>query len=100
MAVHVVDRVWMVGDRTAHQARRVSDDAWVVSYLRGRMLSTEQAAAAIQAAEFVAVMDELAARLGLTALEALGLAVNESPWDTPPPRHRHRFSRITGRHRR
>jgi hypothetical protein len=99
MAVHVVDRVWMVGDRTAHQARRVSDDAWVVSYLRGRMLTTEQAAAAIQAAEFVAVLDELAARMGLTALEALGLAVNESPWDTPP-RHRHRFSRIGGRHRR
>lgn len=98
MAVHVVGRAWMVGDRTAHQARRVSDDAWVVSYLRGRMLTTEQATAAIQAAEFVAVMDELAARMGLTALEALGLAVNETPWETPPSRHR--FAKLRGRHRR
>ncbi|MEV6431199.1 hypothetical protein [Nocardia sp. NPDC051463] len=98
MAVHVVGRAWMVGDRTAHQARRVSDDAWVVSYLRGRTLTTEQATAAIQAAEFVAVMDELAARMGLTALEALGLVVNETPWETPPSRQRH--TGIRGRHRR
>jgi hypothetical protein len=100
MAVHVVDRAWMVGDLTAHQARRVSDDAWVVSYLRGRMLTTEQATAAIQAAEIVAVMDELAGRIGLTALEALGLAVTESPWETMPSRHRHRIPKINGRHRR
>ncbi|WP_328406754.1 hypothetical protein [Nocardia sp. NBC_00403] len=98
MAVHVVDQAWMVGDRTAHQARRVSDDAWVVSYLRGRMLTTEQATAAIQAAEFVAVMDELAGRMGLTALEALGLAVNENPWETSLPRHR--ITKLRGRHRR
>ncbi|MFE7797179.1 hypothetical protein [Nocardia sp. NPDC057440] len=98
MAVHVVGRAWMVGDRTAHQARRVSDDGWVVSYLRGRMLTTEQATAAIQAAEFVAVMDELAARMGLTALEALGLAVNEAPWETTPPRRG--IAKLGGRHRR
>ncbi len=95
MSVHVVDKCLMVGDRTPHQARRVSDDAWVVSYLRGRMLTTEQAAAAIQAADTVALMNDLAAHVGLTALEAIGLAVNERPWEKALPRrlfggrHRH-----------
>ncbi|WP_431971272.1 hypothetical protein [Nocardia sp. bgisy134] len=86
MSVHVVGNFWMVGDRTPHQARRVSDDAWVVSYLRGRMLTTEQAAAAMQAADTVALMDDLAAHVGLTALEAIGLAVNERPWEKALPR--------------
>ncbi|WP_245673381.1 hypothetical protein [Nocardia lijiangensis] len=85
----------MVGDRTPHQARRVSDDAWVVSYLRGRMLTTEQAAAAIQAADTVALMNDLAAHVGLTALEAIGLAVNERPWEKALPRQL-----LGGRHRR
>ncbi|MEU4340242.1 hypothetical protein AB0H00_03065 [Nocardia sp. NPDC023852] len=100
MSVHVIDRAWIVSDRTPHQARRVSEDAWVVSYLRGRMLTTEQATAAIQAAETVSLMEELASRMGLTALEALGLVVIETPWDTGPPRRRPRLPRPSGRHRR
>ncbi|WP_280232355.1 hypothetical protein [Nocardia cyriacigeorgica] len=85
MAVHVVRRVWMVGDKTPHRARAVGDGAWVVSYLRGRRLNIEQAVAALQAAELVADMDELSARVGLTSLEMVGLAVVETPWDTILP---------------
>ncbi|WP_330233328.1 hypothetical protein OHA40_13200 [Nocardia sp. NBC_00508] len=97
MSVHVIDRVWMVSDRTPHQARRVSEDAWVVSYLRGRMLSTEQATAAIQAAEAVSLIEELANRLRLTGLEAFGLVLIEEPWDA---RHGYQLPRPGGRHRR
>jgi hypothetical protein len=97
MSVHVVDRIWIVSDRTPHQARRVSDNAWVVSYLRGRMVTTEQATAAIQAAEMVSLTEELTCRFGLTALEAVGLVVLESPWDGGPLPDRHRPG---GRHRR
>lgn len=100
MSVHVVDRTWIVSDRTPHQARRVSDDAWVVSYLRGRMVNTEQATAAIQAAEMVSLTEDLVRRFGLTALEAVGLVVLESPWETAPLRTRYRLPRPTGRHRR
>ncbi|MGY1946042.1 hypothetical protein [Nocardia asiatica] len=100
MSVHVVDRNWIVSDRTPHQARRVSDDTWVVSFLRGRMVSTEQATAAIQAAELVSLTEELVGRFGLTALEAVGLVVLESPWDTRPMRDRYRLPRPGGRHRR
>ncbi|MGK8553996.1 hypothetical protein [Nocardia gipuzkoensis] len=87
----------MVSDRTPHQARRVGEDAWVVSYLRGRMVSTEQAAAAVQAAEAVSLLEEFASRIGLTAMEALGLVVIEKPWDA---RHGYRLPRPGGRHRR
>ncbi|MEU6186075.1 hypothetical protein [Nocardia sp. NPDC047038] len=100
MSVHVVDRMWIVSDRTPHQARRVNDDAWVVSYLRGRMVNTEQATAAIQAAEMVSLTEELVRPVGLTALEAVGLVVLESPWDTAPLRTRFRLPRPGGRHRR
>lgn len=86
----------MVGEHTAHQARRVGDDRWVVSYLRGRMLTTEQATAALQTAEAIAWMEELAGRIGLTLLEAIGLAVTEKPWDPAPLKYRNR----PGRHRR
>ncbi|WP_039802407.1 hypothetical protein [Nocardia araoensis] len=100
MSVHVVDRTWIVSDRTPHQARRVSDDAWVVSYLRGRMVNTEQATAAIQAAEMISLTEELVRRVGLTAMEAVGLVVLESPWDPTPSRTRYRLPRPGGRHRR
>ncbi|WP_159841437.1 hypothetical protein [Nocardia sp. CY41] len=100
MSVHVVDRTWIVSDQTPHQARRVSDDAWVVSYLRGRMVTTEQATAAIQAAEMVSLTEELARRVGLTVLETVGLVVLESPWETEPSRTRYRLPRPGGRHRR
>ncbi|WP_405160323.1 hypothetical protein OG203_28360 [Nocardia sp. NBC_01499] len=100
MSVHVIGKTWMVSNRTAHQARRVSEDAWVVSYLRGRMLTTEQATAALQAAEVVSLMDELAQRMGLTALEAVGLAVMEKPWETPSPKRLRLVPRPGGRHQR
>ncbi|MEU7142392.1 hypothetical protein ABZ942_23285 [Nocardia sp. NPDC046473] len=100
MSVHVVGRAWMVSDRTTHQARRVSDDAWVVSYLRGRLLTTEQATAAIQVAEGVSYMDELARRMGLTALEAIRLAVIEKPWDTTTPKRLRLLPRQGGRQHR
>ncbi|WP_433660006.1 hypothetical protein ACQPW1_45870 [Nocardia sp. CA-128927] len=100
MSVHVIGRAWMVSDRTAHQARRVSDDAWVVSYLRGRMLTTEQATAAMQAAEAVSEVDVLARRMGLTVLEAIGLAVTEKPWETPAPKRLRLVPRPGGRHHR
>lgn len=100
MSVHVIGKAWMVSDQTAHQARRVSDDAWVVSYLRGRMLTTEQATAAIQAAEVVSLVDELAQRMGLTAMEAIGLAVMEKPWETPSPRRLRLIPGSGGRHHR
>ncbi|WP_147403917.1 hypothetical protein [Nocardia panacis] len=97
MAVHVVDRVWLTGDHTNHQARRVGDDRWVVSYLRGRAFSTEQAAAAIQAADAAQWLAELAERVGLTALEVLGLIALEHPWDSGPGRRRP--NRRSGRNR-
>ncbi|MGQ4617642.1 hypothetical protein [Nocardia sp. R7R-8] len=100
MSVHVVDHTWIVSDRTPHQARRVSEDAWVVSYLRGRMVNTEQATAAIQVAELVSLTEELVRHVGLTALEAVGLVVLESPWDTTPLRTKYRLPRPGGRHRR
>ncbi|MGK8520873.1 hypothetical protein ACRS6B_04615 [Nocardia asteroides] len=100
MSVHVVDRSWIVSDRTPHQARRVSEDAWVVSYLRGRMMTTEQATAAIQAAEMVSLTEELVCRFGLTTLEAVGLVVLESPWDTGPSCEEYRLPRPGGRRRR
>ncbi|MFE3446755.1 hypothetical protein ACFXNW_27310 [Nocardia sp. NPDC059180] len=41
-----------------------------------------QAVAALQAAELVGDMDELATHVGLTSLEMFGLAVVGMPWDT------------------
>ncbi|WP_174183401.1 hypothetical protein [Nocardia barduliensis] len=78
----------------------MSEDTWVVSFLRGRKVSTEQATAAIQAAELVSLTEELVRRFGLTALEAVGLVVLESPWDTGPMGDRYRLPRPGGRHRR
>ncbi|MFC3963279.1 hypothetical protein [Nocardia jiangsuensis] len=71
----------MVTERSRHQARRVAEDGWVVSYLRGRTFTTEQATAAMRTVEELATLQGLAALLGLTPLEAVTLAVNESPWE-------------------
>lgn len=83
MALHVIDRSLMTSDRTDHQAKSVGTGGWVVSFLPGRTLTLEQAAAAMQAAEAVATVDRLAGQVGLTTLEAVGLAMRESPWATP-----------------
>ncbi|MET7771356.1 hypothetical protein [Nocardia sp. NPDC005366] len=70
----------MTSDQTEHQAKSVGSGGWVVSFLPGRTLTIEQATAAIQAAEAVAVVGVLADQVGLTTLEAVGLAIQESPW--------------------
>ncbi|MFE3001984.1 hypothetical protein ACFXG4_44295 [Nocardia sp. NPDC059246] len=85
MAVQVVGRSLMTSDLTPHQAKSVGAGGWVVSFLPGRTLTTEQAAAALQAAEAVATVNALAGQVGLTALETVGLATQESPWGEPEP---------------
>lgn len=80
MAVQVVDRSLMTSDLTPHQAKSVGIGGWVVSFLPGRTLTTEQATAALQAAEAVATVNALAGQVGLTAMETVGLATQESPW--------------------
>ncbi|WP_107653294.1 hypothetical protein [Nocardia suismassiliense] len=83
MAVQVVDRALMTSDQTEHQAKSVGAGGWGVSFLPGRTLTIEQATAAMQAAEAVAVVGALADQVGLTTLETVGLAIQESPWTRP-----------------
>ena len=85
MAVQVIDRTLMASDQTDHQAKSVGSGGWVVSFLPGRTLTTEQAMAAMQAAEAVAVVGGLADLVGLTTLETVGLAMRESPWAKTGP---------------
>jgi hypothetical protein len=80
MAVQVIGRSLMTSDQTEHQAKSVGSGGWVVSFLPGRTLTIEQATAAMQAAEAVAVVGTLADLVGLTTLETVGLAMRESPW--------------------
>lgn len=92
MAVQVIGRSLMTSDQTDHQAKSVGSGGWVVSFLPGRTLTIEQATAAIQAAEAVAAVELLADQVGLTTLETVGLAIQESPWTRsmaePAPRIR------------
>lgn len=85
MAVQVIGRALMTSDQTDHQAKSVGSGGWVVSFLPGRTLTTEQAMAAMQAAEAVAVVGGLADLVGLTTLETVGLAIQESPWTRVEP---------------
>ena len=91
MAVHVIASSLMTSDLTSHKARSVGQESWVVSYLPGRTLTCAQAVAALKVAEVVpALLDtvgELADEVGLTALEAVGMAARQPPWDEPPARH-------------
>ncbi|TLF74455.1 hypothetical protein [Nocardia cyriacigeorgica] len=80
MAVQVIGRSLMTSDQTEHQAKSVGSGGWVVSFLPGRTLTMEQATAAMQAAEAVAMVGTLADLVGLTTLETVGLAMQESPW--------------------
>ncbi|MEG8182579.1 hypothetical protein GZH49_29355 [Nocardia terpenica] len=75
MAVQVVGRTRIVSDRSEHRAMSVGQGAWVVSFLPGRTLSTEQAVAAIQIAEVAGELAMLTPLLGLTPLEAIGYAM-------------------------
>ncbi|MGN2635301.1 hypothetical protein ACWEKT_03360 [Nocardia takedensis] len=85
MAVQVIGRSLMTSDQTEHQAKSVGHGGWVVSFLPGRTLTIEQATAAMQAAEAVASVHALADQVGLTTLETVGLAMQESPWGQPLP---------------
>lgn len=80
MAVQVVGRSLMTSDQTEHQAKSVGAGGWVVSFLPGRTLTIQQATAAMQAAEAVVEVRTLAGQVGLTTLETVGLAIQESPW--------------------
>lgn len=97
MSVQVIGSSLMTSDQTEHQAKSVGDGGWVVSYLPGRTLTIEQATAAMQAAEAAAVVGTLAGAVGLTALETVGLALRESPWETCPDRSRRRLRLPTWR---
>ena len=80
MALQVIGQSLMTSDQTEHQAKSVGSGGWVVSFLPGRTLTIEQATAAIQAAEAVAAVRTLAGQVGLTTMETVGLAIQESPW--------------------
>ncbi|WP_174361947.1 hypothetical protein [Nocardia brevicatena] len=74
----------LVSDSTPHHARSTGDGGWVVSYLPGRTLTRAQAEAALLVLEDIATLQRHAGLLGLTTLEAMGMAATECPW--PPPR--------------
>ncbi|WP_433661114.1 hypothetical protein ACQPW1_02225 [Nocardia sp. CA-128927] len=102
MAVHVDGGgSLMLSDKSAHQARLAGDDVWTVSFLPGRMLSADQAVAALRAAEELVAIGEYGLELGLTALELVGLAAFECTWPTPAlsrgPGIRARLGRIGSR---
>jgi hypothetical protein len=73
----------MSSDDTPHRAKWVGEDNWAVSYLPGRTLSTDQAVMALQIAGAVHLVDAWAAKLGLTAREAFGLAATACTWPEP-----------------
>ncbi|GAD85429.1 MULTISPECIES: hypothetical protein [Nocardia] len=95
MAVQVIGRSLMTSDQTDHQAKSVGSGGWVVSFLPGRTLTIEQATAAIQAAEAVAMVGALADQVGLTTLETVGLAIQESPWASALPAPVRRSRRLS-----
>ncbi|MET8426051.1 hypothetical protein ACFXG4_15415 [Nocardia sp. NPDC059246] len=88
MAIEVVSASMMTSDLTAHIARCVGGDRWVVSWLPGRTLSGQQAVTAMTIASTVAdqapsdaewaLLDGLALELGLTAREAVGMVATEN----------------------
>ncbi|MBF6333208.1 hypothetical protein [Nocardia transvalensis] len=84
-----VDQAWIVSDRSEHRAKSVGDGDWVVSFLPGRTLTKEQAITAIQIAEMATATAALAQCVGLTAIEAVQLAVIEPPWGSPVQRVTH-----------
>jgi len=84
MSVRVKNAALMTSDITRHQARCTGNGGWVVSFLPGRTLSTDQALAALRAAEELAAIQTYAAPLGLTALELVGMAVTECPRHRAP----------------
>jgi hypothetical protein len=83
MVVQVISSSLMASDLTRHQARSVGDGWWEASWLRGRKLTVEQAAAAMVVADQAPAMvnsvysavGAYVRQLGLTPFEAIGMAV-------------------------
>lgn len=84
MAIEVVSSSTMTSDDTAHCARCVGGDLWVVSWLPGRTLTGAQALAAMTIASTVGAhreptdrdrdrIEALAREVGLTGHEAVSL---------------------------
>ncbi|MFJ9743952.1 hypothetical protein, partial [Streptomyces sp. NPDC101166] len=99
VAIEVVSASMMTSDLTAHIARCVGGDRWVVSWLPGRTLTGQQAVTAMTIASAVtdespsdagwAILDGLALELGLTAREAVGMvAIEKHDLHRPGPRPR------------
>jgi len=106
VAIEVITASTMTSDVTAHSARCLGEDRWVVSWLPGCTLTGEQAVTAMAIASTVAghvvtahdaewaVLDDWALELGLTAREAIGLLSIENrdylptaPAPSLPDRH-------------
>lgn len=85
MSINTVDEKSMTSNLTQHQARAAGQGGWVVSFLPGRILTTDQASAALRAAEEWMAIQADAAYLGLTGLELAGLAEVECTWPPPGP---------------
>jgi len=73
--VRVIDG-HMTSEATTHHADYVGDDRWVVDFLPGRQLTTDQARAAMKIAVAPEQLEvqRWAAALGMTAAEVLGYA--------------------------
>ncbi|GEM34899.1 hypothetical protein AB0H58_10880 [Nocardia neocaledoniensis] len=103
MAIEVVSASMMTSDATAHIARCVGGDLWVVSWLPGRTLTGAQALAAMTIASTTSHHEDspdaewqrietLARELGLTGREAVYLVniENHELRRSMPPHVRHR----------
>ncbi|GAA5056975.1 hypothetical protein [Nocardia callitridis] len=89
MAIEVVSASMMTSDETAHMARCVGGDRWVVSWLPGRTFTAQQAVTAMTIASTIAsspvpthaewaALDDLSLELGLTAREAVFMVAEEN----------------------
>lgn len=99
MAIEVVSASMMTSDATAHIARCVGGDLWVVSWLPGRTLSGAQALAAMTIASTTARdgdgadaewdrIESLSRELGLTGREAVYLVdIENHELRRPTPPH-------------
>lgn len=92
MSVLIVAASLMTSYRARHQAKYVGQGNWVASWLPRPTLTYEQAVGAMRAAEevspVVAVVERWSGELGLSPLEALGMAAMDCTWPQPPPMQR------------
>ncbi|MEV0712720.1 hypothetical protein [Nocardia aurea] len=61
--------------QATHAARCVGQGQWIVSFLPGRTLSSDQAHAALAVADELDTLRSISTSLGLTVLELVGLAM-------------------------